>query len=288
MRLRIAAASVVGAIIVALVLPTAADAAAPVQPADGNRITNAEDARNAATSRWAQNYGYYRSVAAVSTYQYGPASDPVFVTHGRYSIPVSDVVQTDPVTGLKEVSGAFRTVPVVGPNVAAYADSGSATWQLSNNECQTREENGTGWIDGCWQIWWLNGDNDAGYDYYAWKQYATASSKGIYTLHDAFGSSSRESGSTGPWSWVDWNPQSDMAVGNCSQRTIGVSYIAEISATYQVCDTWDISKSSTPGTFSNYWRGSAYRSERAVAHMTLIKTPTGNRVSWWYDHGFHA
>lgn len=246
-------------------------------------VDPAATAATAATERWAREYGIYREASSVQTHVYRSDAGPVTVTYTKEVTPLSDTASIDTQAGHGEVSGSFQVTAAT--NVAAFASAGTS-WVNYGNACQSREQNATGFIDGCYQIYKESADNDSAYDYYTWKQWATAKSTGIYALNAAWGKSWRNSTSTGAWYWVDWSPRADLDMGNCASYSLGVSYIAEASATYTVCDKWDMLKSSTAGTFQNYWRGYAYRSEREVAHMTLIKTPAGRKPVWSFDHGF--
>lgn len=238
-----------------------------------------------ATERWAQEFGVYRTVDAVQAYEYASDAGPVVVTYTNDVTPTSDVAEVDE-DGRVNVSGSFQTSG--RPSLAAFANSGSA-WVNVANACQSREQNATGFIDGCYQILQESTDGDASYDYYTFKLWGTAKSTGIFTLSEAYGKSSRSSSSQGAWSWVDWAPRSDTNQGNCVSVTLTVGFAGgSLSAPFTQCDQWDISKGVAAGQFQNYWRGNAYRSEREVAHLTLIKTPTGKWPVWTFDHGFFS
>ena len=257
---------------------------AVAQPVGTGPDAEREAAAAAATGRWAERYGVYRTNDRVRVSSYGPSADPVFITFTNDVQVVSNLVERAGDGGVA-ISGTFKDVSYL--NVAAYASSG-AGWQLMASACQSREQNSTGYIDVCWKKYRLTNDGDGQFDYWVWNQYATAKSTGIFTLSTAWGKSWKNTAQSYPWYWVDWSPNADLTLGNCSNVTVGVSYIVELSATYTACDRWDITKSATAGTFQNYWRGSAYRSERAVAHMTMIKLAQGQTPSYYFDHGFSA
>lgn len=245
-----------------------------------------ESAAAQATERWAENEGVYRSMATLDVSTYANDGLEVVVVRPADIEPVDNVAEVDSKNGAVEVSGVFKVA--ARPSIASFAASGSASWVKKSSDCLTRDENNTGWIDSCWEINWESDDGSSTKDYWALHHSATAKSKGIWTLFNAFVKSDRDSTSPSSWEWVDWTPGSDLDKGNCTSMNFGVSHIATFSTTYSVCDKWDITKSAAAGSFSNYWRGTAHMSERDVAYTTVIRTSQGSAVVYALSAGFFA
>lgn len=188
----------------------------------------------AATSRWADSHGVYRTLETVETEVYDGPTGEVVMTYTDEVRPTDNVARISQDGNSVEISGSFETV--AEDTLAAYASAGSA-WNQTSSACQSREQNNTGWIDGCYRIYQLSNDGDSTRRYFAWEQHSTFKSKSAWWMLRAWGSSSKSSNNTsGAWSWVDWSPRSDKSVGNCTATTIGISYVANLTRTYEQCD----------------------------------------------------
>ena len=153
-------------------------------------------------------------------------------------------------------------------------------WNLVGNKAFARFEDGHGWMDHAYKMHKLVGETISDKDYYQLEHWATAKSKGAWTLYAAHISCQKKDSSS-TMEWVDWDPQADQDYGSGGQSvTIGISYIVEISSTYTVRDKWDITKYAEAGRFKNSWRGSAWRSERNVAYMICVSVPEGGWPVW--------
>jgi len=153
-------------------------------------------------------------------------------------------------------------------------------WNLVGNQAFARFEDGKGWMDHAYKMHKLVVETIPNKDYYQLEHWATAKSKGAWTLYAAHVWCQKQSSSS-PMEWVDWDPQADQDYGSGGQSvTIGISYIVEISSTYTVRDKWDITKYAEAGKFKNSWRGSAWRSERNVAYMICVSVPEGGWPAW--------
>ena len=168
---------------------------AVAQPVGTGPDAEREAAAAAATGRWAERYGVYRTNDRVRVSSYGPSADPVFITFTNDVQVVSNLVERAGDGGVA-ISGTFKDVSHL--NVAAYASSG-AGWQLMASACQSREQNSTGYIDVCWKKYRLTNDGDGQFDYWVWNQYATAKSTGIFTLSTAWGKSWKNTAQSYPW-----------------------------------------------------------------------------------------
>lgn len=81
--------------------------------------------------------------------------------------------------------------------------------------------------------------------------------------------------------WSDWSPRSD-SKRNCGTVTIGFTYgVASVNMNFTQCDTWDITKYSTPGEFRNDWKGASINSEREVAYGVQVTVPKDGWPQWY-------
>lgn len=152
--------------------------------------------------------------------------------------------------------------------------------------CLHRKQNNTAWYDPCQEYWRHENDGDAGKDYYASQLWGTGKSKSIWSLRglEVF---ARRTPNSADQQWVDWDPGSDADV-KCRPESIEVSYAgASVGITKQHCEMWDISKHEDV-RFSNWWRGSAWRSERETAMAALTKTDAHRVPHQTFDFDFYA
>jgi hypothetical protein len=162
-------------------------------------------------------------------------------------------------------------------------------WSLVASQCFARIEGVSGWIDHCCQLYKLVGDSNKEGDYYELVHYATARSKTIFALVQAWITCEKhESSST--MGWFDWSPGSDLNVRRCTpitiERTLNGSSMGGTFAVYE--SGWDITKYSDAGKFSNRWYGHAWRQERGVAYMVGVKVPQGGCPVWSLTASYFA
>ena len=152
--------------------------------------------------------------------------------------------------------------------------------------CLHRKQNNTAWYDPCQEYWRHENDRDAAKDYYASQLWGTGKSKSVWNLRglEVF---ARRTENTAVQEWVDWDPGADADI-KCQPQSVEVSYAgASVGITKQHCEMWDISKHEDV-RFSNWWRGSAWRSERETAMAALTKTDAHQVPHQAFDFDFYA
>jgi len=235
----------------------------------------------ATSERWSAQFGVYRRTSELTTRNVVVNGVSVVAVDSDTASPGTTNVTESP-DGTVQISASSAISEE--QSVATFASSGSG-WSIAGSDCAARYNVSGGYTDACYQIWKATSTSDPSYDYWTFKEYATAQGTGVSKLKTAWVSSSRNSASTGSWYWVEWSPTSDMNVGNCRTETIGISAVAELSMSYQLCDQQTIEKSATAGTFKTTWSGSVNHANRSVAAMTVVKTPKGKSMVWNWSYG---
>lgn len=164
----------------------------------------------------------------------------------------------------------------------------SDAWTPAGGFCWERKQNNTAWFDPCHKWFHRTDDGNPYRSTYALTQYGTGKSKGIYELDELEVQSWRKTG-TPDQDWEDWSPRSDMEVGHCETKTVGVNVAAayiEKSAT--LCETWDIHKGEDPADFATRWRGDVSRSERETAMFIATSVPNGYAPHDIVDYDYYA
>jgi hypothetical protein len=195
--------------------------------------------------------------------------------------------------------GSFLVVPTgtqrAGDGVTTASQSSASSgfaalasgWQLQDSACFSRYTQSRGWMDTCYHHHKLFGDGSSTYDYHELHLFATASSLYPGALKWAWIESNRASGSP-TQSWYDWDPGADTNT-NCHNLSVGVQVGAfGISYGHDQCETWDITKYSTPGQFRNTWRGNVAESEREVAFDIASRVSQGSWAQWTLNWDFYA
>lgn len=243
-------------------------------------------AAEAATERWAEKYGVYRSIEEVQVLRGTEGA-----RHTTLVLPSdTGVVETSfERRGEGYLSSASYDVSA-GNSIPGVAGAGSG-WNMIGSNCFAREENSTGWIDSCYKIHQYNTDSTDGSgtrDIFQLHHFATAKSKGIYTLWEARLESDQSTSGPTFTDWHDWDPGADSTL-NCTSQNVSVSYGGfGISETHEHCEEWDITKHSDVGHFVNRWDGYVWQSEREVAYMTVIKVNQGASPVWTLWDSFFA
>jgi hypothetical protein len=160
-----------------------------------------------------------------------------------------------------------------------YVTSEGEYWSLVDNNAFARFQDGKGWMDHAFKKYKLVGETVADKDYYTLEHYATAKSKGTWTLARAHIWCQKRDGSS-EMEWVDWDPTSDKSGGSGNTITIGISFIVELTDSFTFCDKWNMTKYAEAGRFKNTWEGLAWRSERSVAYMICVSVPQGGYPLW--------
>lgn len=288
-RTRVGATGVICTLALLVTAVAAAPAAAGAAPtgvslaaSDYVEITHSArgtSVADAATQRWAASKGIFRDRSHVRVYEAtkdGHRSTIVLPSYVRL-VDAQVTLADGGVVSTAQVEVSLRSALGLSGGVGSG-------WNHRASDCFAREENSTGWIDSCYKINQYNTDGTDGtstHDIFQLEHYATAKSKGVFTLN-SFELTSDQSPSSDPFrDWVDWDPGSDADHGNCGSYSIGISYSGVgITSSFTACDRWDITKWSDYGHFRNTWRGDARRSEREVGYMTAIKVSQGGWPVW--------
>jgi hypothetical protein len=217
------------------------------------------------------------------------ATEPDYLTVPS-NVPVTLVrAHYDPVSGQRDLTvklGIGQNGPLSGH--CGTGGGGGAQWKKQIDLCFLRAETGRAWIDACVKLSNLEGDGSLIDDWRELEMFATAKSKGVWTLYAFYVHSVREE-SAAIYQWSDWSPRADLNIGNCSTQTLSVAAQGVgISSTHTGCELWDIDKQAAPGDFMNMWRGSVMHSEREVAAMHVVKVPQGGVASYTVDYNFVA
>jgi hypothetical protein len=229
-----------------------------------------------AVQRW-QGYGWNFDHKELKVYELAP--EDYLVAPASAKIELEYIKQSDGSVKLEpKIVTASPSASLLGTKDMYVMRS--QYWGLMAAECFARHEGITGWIDHCYQLHKLMGETDSQKDYYTLTHYATAKSKFPFPLTNAWITCQKHSSSSTMW-WVDWNPRTDQAVGQCGSITIGISFGAVLTYTGTICKSgWDITKYTEPGKFMNRWYGTAWWSEREVAYMVCVKVPQGGWPRW--------
>lgn len=189
---------------------------------------------------------------------------------------VGTTIEADPLEGLS----ASVDTRVAAAAYWSQRESGCFAW-LRRNESYSAP---------CYYIHKLINDGDWGRDYWSLKYKTTIGAEGASANWDGWISSVRTPGST-TQTWFDWDPGGDVR-SNCQDVTLGVQVrlaTASISATR--CERWDMTLSSTPGTFRNHWNCDCFiptDEERQVAFVIGVTTAQNRSPLWNLAHGFRG
>jgi hypothetical protein len=153
--------------------------------------------------------------------------------------------------------------------------------------CVDRTQNSTAHYDPCQQFWQATNDNSNTRDWFASEMHGTGKSHSIWRLQGLEVDSHRTK-NTALQDWVNWDPGAD-AKGNCQDQTVSVSYAgASVSVSKPHCEMWDIDKGREALDMSNWWRGNAWREERATAAVTLTTVKQGEVPTGDFDFDYNA
>lgn len=173
-----------------------------------------------------------------------------------------------------------------GANASIQAES----YPLVAGECFARyyEKEGSAtvaWSDHCYKLHKYSGqvwNGEAYRDLFALFHYTTAKSVDNNWWLTKGSIWNSEHGNSDPMEWSDWDPRSDQKFDCFEPVTLGFSYGgASVSYSWDVCDTWNITKYSEPGVFRNDWEGSALNSEREVAYGVEVYVPVDGWPQWY-------
>lgn len=216
----------------------------------------------------------------------GPLASALIVPTGTKVEFVGAVFERGQLHAKTIVSGA--PTPQRSKDFSAMsAPSDSASFVRAGGVgCLHRKQNNTAWYDPCQEFWQHDNDRDGAKDYWASQLWGTGKSKSIWRLEglEVF---ARRTDNTATQDWVDWDPGAD-ADTKCQPQSVEVSYGgASVGITKQHCEMWDISKHEDV-RFSNWWRGSVWRSERESAMVALTKTNAHEVPHQTFDFDFYA
>ncbi len=191
---------------------------------------------------------------------------------GTFSLSGSERSTPRPVTGRSSTNARALTEQTL---ITTQATSTGFVWQAPY--CYARYSNTYGWFDHCTQWGYETYSNSPSTVYWAFKQYGTCKSAGSWAIESCtLGSSSTQS----YLQWADWSPKSDFSTSCGSTVSLNVQLaFVNVGASYTGCDHYDITKGSSPADFSNAWQGYAYHSERSVAYLISISTPSWQNPS---------
>jgi hypothetical protein len=248
---------VIGAAVLGFTMPTSAVLAArPVGP-QVNDITGTEAGARFAEAA-AERMGHAYAVDATAD------SLAVFELGGRRiagpkgaSLSVTEEELEDGTINLRfEASEPRGKDRVAGESLSAesVAALAAGSWTVVSSHCWIDDHNAfPGWMDVCYTKYRLSSDGDGSYDYFALNMYSTFATPGFaYEVGDPWIQSNPGSGAA--HRWVDWDPGADTARA-CS-TPISLSVAARgvgLTVNANQCETWDITKYATAGTFRNKW-----------------------------------
>ena len=159
-------------------------------------------------------------------------------------------------------------------------------WERREDRCfDSQARNHTVHIH-CFTLHKLRNDGNRNRDYWTLHHWGTARSKEGYALKIFRLRVYPHEDSPRILNWADWSPRDDKDKGNCTQISVGISYVASISWTHSICEQWDIGFfQRSPGRFQNIWRpGTEYveNSEREVAYAIAVVTQPGQKPRWHF------
>ena len=190
-------------------------------------------------------------------------------------------------TGISMTTAATPTRdPATATHVATSASASSIAWQSPH--CYARYTEVYGWFDHCRQFGKVAYDGDSTRDHWVLKQYGTCKSSSQWTLNRCQLKSVRQSGSPTLY-WEDWAPDADTS-GSCRSIDVGVNVQGiSVPLTYTGCERNDITKGSSPGSFTSAWKVDygVHQSERAVRSQIAVGVANGKVpmfvLSWDID-----
>lgn len=193
------------------------------------------------------------------------------------------------------VAGDHMSAPENAGLVAAAGDVRTAVapyWQLVENGCFARIQNGSGYFDTCYKINKLMSDGFADKDFYALNHYGTTGPLNGQTVDWARIWSDEAAGSAA-MSWSDWGPRGDLSQGQgtCTNFTFGVSVGAVLSFTKWACEIWNMTKWADAAHYQMEWNCNCawgITSDREVAYVTEITVGQNLGPLWTVGATFNA
>lgn len=136
----------------------------------------------------------------------------------------------------------------------------------------------------CFRLYKLKRDGNRKRDYWALHHYGTARARGDHRLTYFGLETFRHEDGPKIRSWIDWSPAEDIRRDPCDQLTFGVSYIASLTWTQNVCDEWDMTIwFNSPGHFRTRWLGNAGdETERHVGYMYIVSVDQRKKPRWHF------
>lgn len=255
-------------------------------------ITNTDEGQRQAAEaikRWSTEYGMKIRPNEVTVLNLGTAEEPDILVTSNSNIFESASTTVAP-DGTVTVDMQVSTAAAPPDSAISEEPIGtqSQSWDMVADSCHKRVQSTSGWIDQCYHLYRLQGDNSSSKDYYQLEHFATASSKWPFHLMSAQVESIRRS-HTAWMEWVDWNPRSDLDVNTCDTIELGISHgPATIAASHQICERWDITKYGEAGKFSNRWHGNSHQQAREVAYTNEVSVLEGGWTVWNLDYSYRA
>jgi hypothetical protein len=191
------------------------------------------------------------------------------------------------------LSFQVSVAPAVPPRTRLVAVA-SPTWAWRAQDCFTRIGSVVlGYIDACYSIHRLVGESDPR-DYYKLEQYGTVGAGVIRKIYSGTLSAVKGPGS-GTMRWVDWSPRGDLS-GSCTGIPLSVTALGvSISGSGLMCEHWNITKGTDPGTFRESWEcgciwplGQPYPNDREIDYMQAISVPNGKPAIWTLSAAYTA
>jgi hypothetical protein len=180
------------------------------------------------------------------------------------------------------------------PAHGRLAATASPTWAWRAQACFSRiGDSFFGYIDACYLIHRLVGESDAR-DYYKLEQYGTVGAGWVRKIYNGTLSAVKGPGS-GTMRWVDWSPRGDLS-GSCTGIPLSVSALGvSINASGVMCEHWNITKGSDPGTFRESWEcgcvwplGQPAPNDREIDYMQAVSVPNGKPAIWTLSAAYTA
>jgi len=230
--------------------------ARPPSSLPGNDISASELGRDLAAEASAR----YRSYGVEAG-----LNDLKVMDLGDGNILIAPAAAADVVATLDADGPGYEISTTVGhtldaPEGVAMAADGdvvlaaAAYWSRRESGCFTRWWVDSAYMDTCYEISKLINDNDGTQDFWGLEHWSTVGET-QWGLRDAWINGTRLSGST--WqNWYRWSPGSDLS-GGCRNVNVSVTVLsASLGATFQTCETWDMTKSANGSnvSYKQHWK----------------------------------
>lgn len=173
---------------------------------------------------------------------------PAIVTepNGRISITATSTAPAEAHLGLRDAQGR---------GVAAS----SLYWYTPY--CYARYSPGVelgsqygGWSDMCGQWGILQGHNDANYDHYVYKLFATCGPNANWLIRECGVGTKQDPSLSEQPLWTDWAPKADTS-GGCRSVNMGLTLFGvSVAGDFQSCEENDITKQAAAPGFTSVWK----------------------------------